>query len=251
MTLKMDSRLGTATFSGGVGSLTVATFVALRSMCSLQCSPEITISRAARPPRIQPGTPGMDNHVRCLPSMIPSVFRRFVKLAGGVSPVAPGYRDSYRQCSFLDGATTMGGATLCGGAASLSVSSLAVGSHSITAVYNGDSNFNASTSTAVTQVVNRASTSTALTASPNPSNFGQTVTLRATVSAVSPGGGTPTGSVVFKDGSTTLATVSLSSGIATLSTTGLARGSHTITAAYQQSSSYAASTSTAVTQTVQ
>jgi hypothetical protein len=42
----------------------------------------------------------------------------------------------------------------------------------------------------------------------------------------------------------------LSSGVATLSTASLSRGSHTITAAYQQSTSYSASTSTAVTQTV-
>jgi hypothetical protein len=184
-------------------------------------------------------------------SVNPSMFGQTVNLVATISPVAPGSGTPTGSVSFRDGVFTIGTATLSGGSASLAVSSLAVGSHSITAVYNDDSNFNPSTSTAVTQVVNPASTSTALTASPDPSNFGQTVTLRATVSAVSPGGGTPTGSVVFKDGSTTLSTVSLSNGVATLFTNSLARGTHTITAAYQQSSSYNASTSTAVTQTIQ
>ena len=41
---------------------------------------------------------------------------------------------------------------------------------------------------------------------PTAPMFGQTVTLDATVSLVSPGGGVPTGSVTFKDGSTTLGT---------------------------------------------
>ena len=189
---------------------------------------------------IYSGLPGIHNHGRCS-------FRESL----GVWPNGePGgdresggawVGDSYRQC-FLPGWHHHDRhRDASGGTASLAVSSLAVGSHSITAVYNDDSNFNPSTSTAVTQVVNRALTSTVLTASPNPSSFGQRVTLRATVSALSPGGGTPTGSVVFKDGSTTLGTVSLSSGTATYSTTSLARGSHTITAAYQQSSSYSAS----------
>ena len=244
------STLGTANVSGGIASLTVATLSpALHVLTAVYAGDSnfAGSTSSAGSSRVSQAS----TTTSVVPSVNPSVFGQTVKLAATVSPVAPGSGTPTGSVSFLDGTTTIGSATLSGGTASLSVSSLAVGSHSITAVYNGDSNFNASTSTAVTQVVNRASTSTALTASPNPSNFGQTVTLRATVSAVSPGGGTPTGSVVFKDGSTTLATVSLSSGIATLSTTGLARGSHTITAAYQQSSSYAASTSTAVTQTVQ
>src|SRR5262249_59796358 len=46
--------------------------------------------------------------------------------------------------------------TLAGGTASLSVSTLAVGSHSLTAVYSGSLDFAASTSAAVTQTVNAA-----------------------------------------------------------------------------------------------
>src|SRR5207253_3715692 len=95
---------------------------------------------------------------------------------------------------------------------------LSVSTHSIIAEYDGDSNFNGSTAQSLSQVVNKAVTSTALTSGANPSVFGQAVTFTASVSASSPGAGTPTGSVTFKDGASTLGTGSLSSGVASFST---------------------------------
>jgi hypothetical protein len=56
--------------------------------------------------------------------------------------------------TFMDGATTLGTETLNVSRASFKTNSLAVGSHSITAVYGGDSNFTGSTSLALTQTVN-------------------------------------------------------------------------------------------------
>jgi hypothetical protein len=56
--------------------------------------------------------------------------------------------------TFLDGSTKLGSATLnSSGQASLSTSSLAIGTHSITAQYGGDTNFDASTSSALSQVI--------------------------------------------------------------------------------------------------
>jgi Bacterial Ig-like domain (group 3)/IPT/TIG domain len=56
--------------------------------------------------------------------------------------------------TFKDGTTSLGSAvTLSSGVATLATSSLAAGSHSITAVYNGDSNFSALTSSAVSETV--------------------------------------------------------------------------------------------------
>ena len=55
-------------------------------------------------------------------------------------------------------------------------------------------------------VVSQTSTTTSLTSSANPSVFGQSVTFTATVAAVSPGSGTPTGTVNFLDGTTTIGT---------------------------------------------
>jgi hypothetical protein len=62
------------------------------------------------------------------------------------------------QLSFRDGNTVIGSASLnASGTATFRLSSLSGGSHSITAVYPGDANFTAGTSTALTQVVNSIS----------------------------------------------------------------------------------------------
>ena len=66
---------------------------------------------------------------------------------------------------------------------------------------------------------------------------------------VSPSGAT--GTVTFLDGSTSLGTGTLSGGIASLSTSSLSLGTHFIRAQYSGDSSYAGSTSTVLTQTVQ
>jgi len=55
--------------------------------------------------------------------------------------------------SFLDGQTSVGSATLSVGSAQMSTSTLSTGTHSISAVYSGDSNFNASTSSVGTITV--------------------------------------------------------------------------------------------------
>src|SRR5262249_40085394 len=85
----------------------------------------------------------------------------------------------------------------------------------------------------VTQTVNASNTTTALTASTAAPVFGQPVTFTATVSAVAPGIGTPTGTVTFMDGASTLGTGTLASGVATLTTTAtnnLGLGGHSIPA---------------------
>jgi MBG domain/Bacterial Ig-like domain (group 3) len=55
--------------------------------------------------------------------------------------------------NFLDGTTVLGEGTLSGGVATLTTSSLAAGTHSITASYSGDSNFAAVASGALAQTV--------------------------------------------------------------------------------------------------
>jgi predicted secreted protein len=123
-------------------------------------------------------------------------------------------------------------------------STLATGTTAITATLSGI------TSPADTLTVNVATTMT-VGSSPNTSVFGQSVTFTATVNAVVPRSGTPTGFVTFLlDGSTTLGTAPLSSGgKATFTTKALPAGTDTITAVYSGNSNFATSTSTA-TQTV-
>ena len=95
-----------------------------------------------------------------------------------------------------------------------------------------------------------ASTTT-LTASPNPSLYGQSVAFQATVTGAS---GTPTGNVQFMDGATDLGSpVALDgTGAATLNwaTLDVAHSPHSITAVYSGDATYASSTSSPVSQTV-
>ena len=59
--------------------------------------------------------------------------------------------------TFKEGTTTLGTGTLnASGVATFTISTLAAGSHSIKATYNGDATFKTSTSAVLTQTVNRA-----------------------------------------------------------------------------------------------
>ena len=93
----------------------------------------------------------------------------------------------------------------------------------------------------------QAGTTTTLSVAPNTHLLNETFTFTATVAAVSPATGTPTGTVNFYDGSTLLAeNVALLNGEAVFSTADLAIGPHAITAVYSGSANWLGSTSTAV-----
>ncbi len=150
--------------------------------------------------------------------------------------------------TFLDGTTTIGTATLGMGTASITTGTLAVGTHSLTASYSGSSGVGASTSTAVALVVNApapAATTTTLAATPNPAPAAAAITLTATITSTA---AIPTGSIAFFDGSTNLGTGTINaSGVATLSTSTLSAGAtHKLTATYGGTTSFAPSTSAAV-----
>ncbi|MFE3938041.1 Ig-like domain-containing protein, partial [Streptomyces goshikiensis] len=164
-------------------------------------------------------------------------------LTATVTATSPGAGTPTGTITFKDGGTTLGTGTLVSGIATFTVSSLSVNPHTLTAAYGGDINFDVSASPNVTYVVAKAATSTVLTAAPSSSVFGQSVTLTATVTATSPGAGTPTGTVTFKDGGTTLGTVTLVSGVATFTTSTLTVASHTLTAAYTGDTNFTGSTS--------
>ena len=117
---------------------------------------------------------------------------------------------------------------------------LSVGTHTVQAVYDENANWlGSSGSVTPNQVVQKADTTTAVTSGTNPTVFGQSVTFTATVASVSPGAGTPTGTVTFLDGGSSIGSGTLNgSGIATFSTTGLAVGGHTITATYGSDTNY-------------
>jgi hypothetical protein len=76
-------------------------------------------------------------------------FSATISFSGGTNPTG--------TVTFKDGTSTLGtGTPGSSGVATYSTSALAAGSHTMTAVYGGDSNFNGSTSPTYTQTVNAA-----------------------------------------------------------------------------------------------
>jgi len=149
--------------------------------------------------------------------------------------------------TFYDNGAAIGAGTTSGGVATFTTSSLTVKKHSVKASYPGDDTFEPS-SGLVEQIVDKYSTSTTLSSGLNPSNFGQAVTFKATVTSAGP---TPAGKVSLKDGAQTLGTVTMSDGVATLTTSKLAVGTHPITAEYLGNADSATSTSSVLDQVVQ
>jgi hypothetical protein len=160
--------------------------------------------------------------------------------------------------TFYDNGVSLGTRTLAGGQAQLSTGSLLIGPHPITAQYSGDTNYAPGNSNVLDETITGPgtnATSTTLTATPDPSAIGQSVTFTATVTS---GAGTPFGTVSFFSGAP-LSGVLLGSGTlngsgqATLNTSFSPSGTSTIyfiTAQYDGASTFAASTSTSLLQSV-
>jgi uncharacterized repeat protein (TIGR03803 family) len=173
----------------------------------------------------------------------PSTYGQAVVLIAVVAPAPP----DGETITFMNGTITLGTGTLSGGSATFTTSALKAGTDKLTAVYDGDSNLAGSTSKTLKQVVHKATTTTTLTSSLNPSQVGQSVTFTASVAPEF--SGTVTGKVTFYDGNTKLKAVALSGGQAKYTTSKLTAGTHTITAKYGGSTNFDGS-SDSLTQTV-
>ena len=101
-------------------------------------------------------------------------------------------------------------------------------------------------------LTSKTTTHTTLTSSANTSVHGQLVTFTAAVAAISPGTGTPTGTVKFKDGRKTVYARILSNGFASYTASTLAVGSkHSVTVVYGGDTNFTGSTSGALYRQVQ
>ena len=245
-------RSGPAQLSGGVATFTTSTPLTVASH-------NITVVYATDGNFLASTSPILTEMVQqdgtttsLTSSANPSVFGQSVTFTATVSPASPGVVTPAGTVTFYDGTTSLGNGTLCGGVATLSTAKLAVGAHPITAVYNGNANFIASTSAVVPQTVNQAGTNSAVTASVNPSVTGQSLTLTATVSAAAPaparrpGPSTSTTVRHLIGGPVTLNATAK----ATLSTSFSTAAVHNITVQYSGDGNFLGDTSTVLAQAV-
>jgi FtsP/CotA-like multicopper oxidase with cupredoxin domain len=178
-------------------------------------------------------------------SASPSLSGTAVIFTAKLSPLA-----ATGTVAFTDGGASIGcdSQPVTSGVASCSTNALSVGSHSIVAVYSGDTTYAGSTSHPVTQHVLQA-TSVSLTSSVTSTFIGTSVTFTATVTP-----GTATGTVTLFDGTAVIGCCSLrpvTGGVATCTISTLGVGSHGITAVYSGDATHAYSTSNVVIQVVE
>ncbi len=184
-------------------------------------------------------------------SLNPSIVGQAVTFTATVTSTG-GTPPNGETVTFYNGSAVLGTASLTGGNASLTTSSLPVGIFTMTASYPGDSTFAASVSPGERQTVNAATkspTTTTLVSSLNPSIFGQKVTWTATVTPS--GTGAPTGKVKFTWSIFTIGSATLNStGVATLTLSKLNADSYPLTANYQGDANNSPSSSTVLNQVI-
>jgi hypothetical protein len=137
--------------------------------------------------------------------------------------------------TFLDGATLLGTAPvdMVSGNATIGLSSLSVGSHTITANYGGDANYKVSTSnTPVVQAVHGGA-SVVVTTSLNAARPFAPITITAAVSGNGTDGAPNGGMVTFYSDGMSIGSGAIDGmGHATMTTSSLTAGSHFLTATY-------------------
>jgi hypothetical protein len=141
----------------------------------------------------------------------------------------------------IDGGAQTINRPVSGGEATLQISTLTVGLHTVRADYLGDASFNTSSSANVVggHTVAKADTQVTVTSSQNPSIVQQTVTFTATVAPVFPSTGAPGGTADFViDGVTVGDDVPVSGGVATFSTSTLTIGAHSVQVNYNGDAGY-------------
>lgn len=218
--------LGTSTLSGGK-----ATYITAGSPAGTHAMTAVYVGNiddiTSTSPAITEVIDKASTTATITPSVNPSEFNQPVTFTAIITP-AHGLTPT-GTVTFERSGTSIGTATLSGGKATLTTSGLPVNPHNMTAVYAGDGNFTGAVSPGIDEVTNAASTTTTITASPNPSSYGQPFTLTATVAPKF--GGAATGTITFYHGSTSLGTASLSGNVAKLTLTPTA-GPLTVTATY-------------------
>jgi hypothetical protein len=173
-------------------------------------------------------------------SLNPSIYGDAVTFTMTVAP-SPATATGTVQL-VVDGVSAGSPVSLVSGSATATLSSLAAGTHTITAVYSGDGTYLGGPSGSLDQVVGKAASTTVVSALPAAPVFGQTVNLTARVTPAQVGvlGGTVQ---FYVDGvAVGLAQdVKGSGGVATLPWSAWTVGRHAVTASFSGNDNFLAS----------
>jgi hypothetical protein len=253
VTFQVGATTVTETLSGGKATYTTTSLLAANSPYSVSASFAGTslfgASNASLSPQQTVNKASTTTYLSYTGSFL---IDQSVTLNAHVYVASPGAGQPTGGVTFEDNGMALNTTpiALSGSTASLTLSGgLGAGSHSITAVYTGDTNFATSTSNALNPTVALISTTTALTSSVNPVVVGNPVTLTATVTPARTSTSLKfpalTGAVEFYDGSTDLGPgTPTSTDVWQLSTSFSTPGSHSLKAVYSGDSTYATSTGT-------
>src|SRR5207237_4595330 len=174
----------------------------------------------------------------------PSVAGEPVIISFTVTTNAPGAGTPTGNVTASDG-TQSCSATVA--AAQCTIAFATAGPHTITVSYAGDVNFAGSTAAGVTHTVKKANTVTSIS-SHSASVVGQPSIVAFTVAPVSPGAGTPTGTVTIQSSTGETCSATVTAGQCTLTFSSAA--DHTLTVTYAGDGNFNGSASAAVTHTV-
>ena len=175
------------------------------------------------------GKPGKATSTGLSSSLNPAVFGQAITFTAKVKSAAGVPTGTV---TFVDGANTLGSVALANAQASLTVSTLSAGRHSIAAAYSGSNTLAHSRSAPRNQNVKPAKTTTTLLSSANPVAFRSRVSYGVTVTGEF--GGAVTGEIACSDSGVTFLEPTLSGNQAAceISYKAAAIGIHSITAAY-------------------
>ena len=158
---------GTVTFYNGGTSIGTSSISGTSTTFSTSTLPVGTDSITAS----WPGDSNTNSVTSSAVSQVVNKVTPTLNLTSSVNPSTSGQSVTFTATSsvslsgtvtFLDGSTQIGTSSISGTSTTFSTSTLAVGSHSITASWPGGSNTNAATSNVVTQVVNSGGNNYAL-----------------------------------------------------------------------------------------
>ena len=179
----------------------------------------------------------------------PSLHGQEVALVATVTPAS-----ATGTVTFRSGPAVLGSAPLSNGEATLPVSGLAAGTHSLTATYGGDQDLLGSSSNTVTHEVLKSPVSVLVISTPNPSEQHTPATFTVTVSPAPGGNQIPTGNARLRFDQNGLGIAKpLVDGQATFVTDTLPPGDHLVEALYDPAvpSNFAPGAAQPITHTVE